>query len=162
MIEAMANGTPVVAFRRGSVPEIVDQGVSGLVVSNSDEAVAALPRAGWGIRTLSVSAKRYNPISYHNGSVWPHDNAVIALGLARYGLMEPVSRIFKGLYDAAAYMDLRRLPELFCGFSRRQRNGPTLYPVACAPAGMGDRRPLRSPAGQPRACDQKPVGRDPA
>ncbi|MEA2780018.1 MAG: hypothetical protein QOK29_1562 [Rhodospirillaceae bacterium] len=89
--------------------------------------------SGWGVRTVAVSEKRYNPMSYHNGSVWPHDNAIIALGLARYGLKDAVLKIFKGLFEAASHMDLRRLPELFCGFARRQRSGPTLYPVACAP-----------------------------
>ena len=89
--------------------------------------------SGWGVRTVAVSAARYNPMSYHNGSVWPHDNALIALGLARYGLKSEVLRIFKGLFEAAAYMDLRRLPELFCGFPWRKLNAPTLYPVACIP-----------------------------
>ena len=89
--------------------------------------------SGWGVRTVSRSAARYNPISYHNGSVWPHDNAVIALGLARYGLKSSVLQIFKGLFQAASYMDLRRLPELFCGFAWRRLTAPTLYPVACAP-----------------------------
>jgi glycogen debranching enzyme len=89
--------------------------------------------SGWGVRTIARSAARYNPISYHNGSVWPHDNAVIALGLARYGLKPGVRRIFQGLFEAASYMDLRRLPELFCGFAWRQLTAPTLYPVACAP-----------------------------
>jgi glycogen debranching enzyme len=89
--------------------------------------------SGWGVRTVDRSAARYNPISYHNGSVWPHDNAVIALGLARYGLKSSVLRIFKGLFQAASYMDLRRLPELFCGFPWRRLTAPTLYPVACAP-----------------------------
>jgi glycogen debranching enzyme len=89
--------------------------------------------SGWGVRTVARSAARYNPISYHNGSVWPHDNAVIALGLARYGLKSSVLRIFKGLFQAASYMDLRRLPELFCGFAWRPLTAPTLYPVACAP-----------------------------
>ena len=89
--------------------------------------------SGWGIRTVARSAARYNPISYHNGSVWPHDNAVIALGLARYGLKAGVLKIFKGLFEAASYMELRRLPELFCGFAWRQLTAPTLYPVACAP-----------------------------
>ena len=88
---------------------------------------------GWGVRTLASGEARYNPMSYHNGSVWPHDNAVIALGLARYGLKPQVSRIFTGLFDAALYVDLRRLPELFCGFARRRGQGPTLYPVACSP-----------------------------
>ncbi len=89
--------------------------------------------SGWGVRTVARSAARYNPISYHNGSVWPHDNAVIALGLARYGLSAGVLRIFRGLFEAASYLDLRRLPELFCGFAWRRLTAPTLYPVACAP-----------------------------
>ena len=89
--------------------------------------------SGWGVRTVARSAARYNPMSYHNGSVWPHDNAVIALGFARYGLKSEVLRIFKGLFEAASYMDLRRLPELFCGFAWRRLTAPTLYPVACAP-----------------------------
>jgi glycogen debranching enzyme len=89
--------------------------------------------SGWGVRTAAVSAARYNPMSYHNGSVWPHDNALIALGLARYGLKTEVLKIFRGLFEAAGYMDLRRLPELFCGFPWRRLNAPTLYPVACSP-----------------------------
>jgi glycogen debranching enzyme len=88
--------------------------------------------SGWGIRTVAMSAVRYNPISYHNGSVWPHDNAMIALGLARYGFKEPVRRILTGMFNAASYWEPRRLPELFCGFARR-RTGPTMYPVACSP-----------------------------
>jgi glycogen debranching enzyme len=89
--------------------------------------------SGWGIRTVARSAARYNPISYHNGSVWPHDNAIIALGFSRYGFKSGVIRIFRGLFEAASYMDLRRLPELFCGFPWRRLTAPTLYPVACAP-----------------------------
>ena len=89
--------------------------------------------SGWGVRTTGVSAARYNPMSYHNGSVWPHDNALIALGLARYGMKTEVLKIFRGLFEAAGYMDLRRLPELFCGFPWRRLNAPTLYPVACIP-----------------------------
>src|SRR5205809_4019565 len=89
--------------------------------------------SGWGIRTIANTEARYNPMSYHNGSIWPHDNALIALGLARYGLKRPVAQITRGLFEAATYMDLRRLPELFCGFQRERRRGPTLYPVACAP-----------------------------
>lgn len=88
---------------------------------------------GWGIRTVARGERRYNPMSYHNGSVWPHDNAMIALGFARYGLSDPIKRVFKGLFDAATYFDLSRLPELFCGFKRGRGRGPTLYPVACAP-----------------------------
>jgi glycogen debranching enzyme len=89
--------------------------------------------SGWGIRTLAASEVRYNPMSYHNGSVWPHDNALIAYGLARYGLKEEVLRIFTGLFEASQAFDLHRLPELFCGFPRRAGEGPTLYPVACSP-----------------------------
>lgn len=89
--------------------------------------------SGWGIRTLSTSEVRYNPMSYHNGSVWPHDNALIALGFARYGEKHAAADVLGALFDAASYMDLRRLPELFCGFMRRQRNAPTQYPVACSP-----------------------------
>lgn len=89
--------------------------------------------SGWGIRTLSSTEARYNPMSYHNGSVWPHDNALITAGLARYGLQQSVLKILTGLFDATLFMDLHRLPELFCGFVRRPGQSPTLYPVACAP-----------------------------
>jgi glycogen debranching enzyme len=99
----------------------------------ADTLLGAACYSGWGVRTVARSAARYNPISYHNGSVWPHDNAIIAMGLARYGLKDGVLRIFKGLFEAASYMDLRRLPELFCGFNWRRLTAPTLYPVACAP-----------------------------
>jgi glycogen debranching enzyme len=89
--------------------------------------------SGWGVRTLSAAEVRYNPMSYHNGSVWPHDNALIACGLARYGLKDEVLQILRGLFDASVFVDLHRMPELFCGFERRPGEGPTLYPVACAP-----------------------------
>ncbi|HXF65955.1 MAG TPA: amylo-alpha-1,6-glucosidase [Burkholderiales bacterium] len=89
--------------------------------------------SGWGIRTVSSREVRFNPTSYHNGSIWPHDNALIALGLARYGLKSEALRIFTALFEASTYMDLRRLPELFCGFRRKRDRGPTYYPVACAP-----------------------------
>jgi glycogen debranching enzyme len=89
--------------------------------------------SGWGIRTIAETEPRYNPISYHNGSVWPHDNTMIAQGLARYGFKAEAATILGGLYDASRYFDLSRLPELFCGFKRRSHQGPTLYPVACAP-----------------------------
>lgn len=89
--------------------------------------------SGWGIRTIAASAARYNPMSYHNGSIWPHDNALIAYGLAQYGFKKGVLKILSGLFDATLFLDLHRLPELFCGFHRRPGEGPTLYPVACAP-----------------------------
>jgi glycogen debranching enzyme len=98
--------------------------------------------SGWGIRTIANTEARYNPMSYHNGSIWPHDNALIALGLARYGLKRSVERVFKGLFDAATYMDLRRLPELFCGFQRGRGRGPTHYPVACSPQAWASATPF--------------------
>jgi glycogen debranching enzyme len=88
---------------------------------------------GWGIRTLSAHERRFNPASYHNGSIWPHDNALIALGLARYGHATRAAQLTQTIFDAAAHMDLRRLPELFCGTQRHRGKGPILYPVACAP-----------------------------
>jgi glycogen debranching enzyme len=97
---------------------------------------------GWGIRTVARGEARYNPMSYHNGSIWPHDNALIALGLARYALKHSVETVFKALFDAASYMDLRRLPELFCGFRREKGRGPTLYPVACAPQAWASATPF--------------------
>jgi glycogen debranching enzyme len=89
--------------------------------------------SGWGVRTVAATEARYNPMAYHNGSVWPHDNALIAAGLARYGLMPQALRVFSGLFDASRFFELHRMPELFCGFARRPGEGPTLYPVACAP-----------------------------
>ena len=89
--------------------------------------------SGWGIRTLAAREKRFNPTSYHNGSVWPHDNALIAFGLAHYGHTSEALLLTTALFDAAAHMHLRRLPELFCGFDRKRGKAPTLYPVACAP-----------------------------
>lgn len=98
--------------------------------------------SGWGIRTVARGEARYNPMSYHDGSIWPHDNALIALGFARYGLKHSVAHLFKGLFETASYMDLRRLPELFCGFQRERRRGPTLYPVACAPQAWASATPF--------------------
>jgi glycogen debranching enzyme len=120
---------------------------SGMVRADRARRVAAdlmRPRffSGWGIRTVALGEARYNPMSYHDGSIWPHDNALIALGLARYGLKHSVEHVFEGLFDAAAYMDLRRLPELFCGFRREKRRGPTLYPVACAPQAWASATPF--------------------
>ncbi|MGK9168706.1 amylo-alpha-1,6-glucosidase [Inquilinus limosus] len=97
---------------------------------------------GWGVRTLAASEARYNPMSYHNGSVWPHDNALIAAGLARYGFRAEAARIFEGLFAASTYIDLRRLPELFCGFPRQRTRGPTFYPVACMPQAWAAAAPL--------------------
>lgn len=89
--------------------------------------------SGWGIRTISSDEVRYNPMSYHNGSVWPHDNAMIAQGFSRYGLMSEVSKVLTGIFDTAFFMQGKRLPELLCGFKREKGKAPTLYPVACSP-----------------------------
>ena len=89
--------------------------------------------SGWGIRTVAFGEARYNPMSYHDGSVWPHDNALIAAGFARYGHRDAAARVMAGLFGAASHADLRRLPELFCGFARMRHQGPTDYPVACSP-----------------------------
>jgi glycogen debranching enzyme len=98
--------------------------------------------SGWGIRTIGTTESRYNPMSYHNGSVWPHDNALIGVGFARYGFRRETTRIFEGLYAASTYIDLRRLPELLCGFSRQRAQGPTFYPVACAPQAWAATAPI--------------------
>lgn len=89
--------------------------------------------SGWGIRTLDKSEVKFNPMSYHNGSIWPHDNAIAAMGLAQYGFNAQAIQILSGLFDASYMLDLNRLPELFCGFERLSGQGPTLYPVACSP-----------------------------
>lgn len=93
------------------------------------------PRAfsGWGIRTIAEGEALYNPMSYHNGSVWPHDNAIIAAGFAAYELTQYFLKVFGGIFDASLFMEFNRLPELFCGFQRRSGAAPTLYPVACTP-----------------------------
>jgi glycogen debranching enzyme len=98
--------------------------------------------SGWGIRTVAQGEARYNPMSYHNGSIWPHDNALIALGLARYEHKQAVETLFDGMFNTAAYMEHRRLPELFCGFPRQHGQGPTLYPVACSPQAWASATPF--------------------
>jgi glycogen debranching enzyme len=89
--------------------------------------------SGWGIRTVSSNERRYNPMSYHNGSIWPHDNGLSVAGFSRYGFDDLISIPFAGLFDASTVVELHRLPELFCGFHRRAGEGLTSYPVACSP-----------------------------
>jgi len=89
--------------------------------------------AGWGIRTLASGQPRYNPMSYHNGSVWPHDNSLIAAGLRSGGRVEGALEVLTALVEAALHFEDRRLPELFCGFGRRRDTAPVPYPVACRP-----------------------------
>jgi glycogen debranching enzyme len=98
--------------------------------------------SGWGVRTIPSTEARFNPMSYHNGSVWPHDNALLAAGFARYGYRTEVLQILDGLFAASSYLDLRRLPELFCGFPRKRGQGPTAYPVACSPQAWAAVAPL--------------------
>jgi len=98
--------------------------------------------SGWGIRTVAIGEARCNPMSYHNGSIWPHDNALIAMGFEHYGFKAEVDLVFQGLVAAASRMELRRLPELFCGFRRVRGSGPTRYPVACTPQAWASAAPL--------------------
>ncbi|MGG7661747.1 amylo-alpha-1,6-glucosidase [Dyadobacter sp. BHUBP1] len=89
--------------------------------------------SGWGLRTVSTESPRYNPMSYHNGSVWPHDVSLVAMGMANYGLYREAQQLATSLFDASLFLPLQRLPELYCGFERRKGEGPTPYPVACSP-----------------------------
>jgi glycogen debranching enzyme len=89
--------------------------------------------SGWGIRTLARGEARYNPMSYHNGSIWPHDNAMVAAGLSHYGFRSAALRVMLGLYESSIHFGQQRLPELFCGFDRDRDQAPTLYPEACSP-----------------------------
>ncbi|HEX3178257.1 MAG TPA: amylo-alpha-1,6-glucosidase, partial [Methylomirabilota bacterium] len=89
--------------------------------------------SGWGIRTLSTRERLYNPMSYHNGSVWPHDTALAAAGMRAYGLTSPFLTLADGLFEAVLHFEHVRMPELFCGFARVPGHGPTRYPVACSP-----------------------------
>jgi glycogen debranching enzyme len=98
--------------------------------------------SGWGVRTLASTEQRYNPMAYHNGSIWPHDNAIVAAGLAAYGQREAAARILAGLFDASLFVELHRLPELLCGFPRRPGESPTLYPVACSPQAWASASPF--------------------
>ena len=89
--------------------------------------------SGWGVRTVAENELRYNPMSYHNGSVWPHDNALLAAGAARYDDKAFALRILNAQFEASHHFDLMRLPELLCGFRRRGREAPLHFPVACSP-----------------------------
>jgi glycogen debranching enzyme len=112
----------------------------------------------WGIRTLSSQAARYNPMSYHNGSVWPHDTAIAAAGFARYGHKEEAGVLLGNLYGVSLYYERARLPELFCGFPRHHGYGPTEYPVACSPQSWATGAPfllLSAVLGLQPAADQQ-------
>lgn len=98
----------------------------------AERLTSAAFNSGWGLRTLATGEPRYNPMSYHNGSVWPHDTAVCAMGLSRYGEREAVVNLTSGLFETASAFEMR-LPELFCGFPRNAGEPPVAYPVACLP-----------------------------
>jgi glycogen debranching enzyme len=111
---------------------------SGIVSEKDSEKIASTllnekMYSGWGIRTIAMDESLYNPMSYHNGSIWPHDNAMIAYGLSLYGHKEEVHKIIEAMFDVTTFVDAQRLPELFCGFEKRKNEGPTAYPVACSP-----------------------------
>jgi glycogen debranching enzyme len=88
--------------------------------------------SGWGIRTLATGEARFNPMSYHNGSVWPHDTALCTMGMARYGERDGVVRMTSELFETGNHFEMR-MPELFCGFPRHAGESPVAYPVACLP-----------------------------
>lgn len=120
---------------------------SGIV--DPDRATAVAERllspemfTGWGVRTLASTMGAYNPMSYHNGSVWPHDNALVASGLMRYGFTEQAQRVACGILDAAAAFD-GRLPELFCGFDRDEYPAPVPYPTSCSPQAWAAATPIQ-------------------
>jgi glycogen debranching enzyme len=98
--------------------------------------------SGWGIRTLADTMGAYNPMSYHNGSVWPHDNALCAAGLMRYGFVEQAQRVSDAIIDAAEHFGYR-LPELFCGFDRTEFAAPVPYPTSCSPQAWAAAAPLQ-------------------
>ncbi|HEY1323169.1 MAG TPA: glycogen debranching N-terminal domain-containing protein [Streptosporangiaceae bacterium] len=108
----------------------------------ADHLLSADMFSGWGIRTLAASMAAYNPMSYHNGSVWPHDNALCAAGLMRYGHTAYALRVAESVFDAAAHFG-HRLPELFCGFPRDERIGPVPYPTSCSPQAWAAAAPLQ-------------------
>jgi glycogen debranching enzyme len=107
----------------------------------TEELLSPALCSGWGIRTLARNEVRYNPMSYHNGSVWPHDGAICASGFARYGDRDGVVRLMSGLFEAAVRFDMR-LPELFCGFPRAPGGPPIAYPVACLPQAWSSGAPF--------------------
>lgn len=118
---------------------IIDRGKAPMVV---ERLMSAEMFSGWGVRTLASDMGAYNPASYHNGSVWPHDNAVIQVGLMRYGFVAEAQRISTALLEAAEFSD-GRLPELFCGFSRDEFPRPVPYPTACSPQAWAATTPVQ-------------------
>jgi glycogen debranching enzyme len=121
---------------------------SGIV--DTDKAAAVVEHlmsdamfSGWGVRTLSTAMGAYDPVSYHNGSVWPHDNALIVAGLVRYGFVEQAQRLAQSLLDAAEQFAGGRLPELFCGLARGEFEQPVPYPTSCSPQAWAAAAPIQ-------------------
>ena len=120
-------------------------------IADEDKALLAMERlmqpdmvSGWGIRTISDKSPSYNPMSYHNGSVWPHDNSLIVAGFKRYGYHEQTNKIVTQIAEAAQHFRYNRLPELYCGFTRDTiySAGPSEYPVSCSPQAWAAAAPL--------------------
>jgi glycogen debranching enzyme len=120
---------------------IVDEDKAALVAAR---LLTPAMLSGWGIRTISTDSGSYNPMSYHNGSIWPHDNSLIVAGLARYGFREAVAHVATQLFEAATHFPYYRLPELYCGFPRDEsyQAGPAEYPVSCSPQAWAAATPL--------------------
>jgi glycogen debranching enzyme len=114
----------------------------------ADQLLSASFHSGWGLRTLADDAVFFNPMSYHNGSIWPHDTAMCGAGLARFGERESVIRLMSSTFESAVHFNMR-LPELFCGFTRAPGEAPIAYPVACLPQAVC----LHADAGLPRPRD---------
>ena len=112
--------------------------------------------SGWGVRTLSKSAAAYNPMSYHNGSIWPHDNAIIGAGLKRYGFAKATNRLATAMFEMAVTVDDMRLPELFCGFTRRSPEPAGGLPGRLLAPGVGRGRPVPAPPGDARDLGGRP------
>ena len=119
---------------------IIDQSKASAVV---ERLMAPDMFCGWGVRTLSSDCPAFNPMSYHNGSVWPHDNAIIAAGLKRYGHASAVMQIASALFDVSIAARDFRLPELYCGFDRSERSSIVAYPVACIPQAWAAAAPFQ-------------------
>lgn len=117
---------------------IVDTDKAGAV---AEHLLSPAMFSGWGVRTLALGMGAFNPVSYHNGSVWPHDNAIIAHGLMRYGFVEEASRVAMAVLEAAVHFR-GRLPELYCGFSRELHPEPIAYPTSCSPQAWAAATPL--------------------
>lgn len=121
--------------RSSNAGQVLWSGIASAEHARRTAATLMAPASfsGWGVRTIAEGEARYNPMSYHDGSVWPHDNALIGAGLAAYGMKDQTGTLLSALFEASLFMDMHRLPELYCGFVRREDEGPTLYPVACSP-----------------------------